>query len=145
MFHVSPKRSITHGHERTSLLKVTFSVGPSPPSMTASITAVSGMNEENLYLSPPGQSVVEESGSQLNPPLTPPVFFSFSSGVAGDPKTAPGRQTLPKICLAREGCSENKATAVNMLFFYARARDQLGTNVSLFSSAASRFCSPARR
>ena len=45
------------------------------------------LNEENL-LCPPGQRLVQKSGSQLNPLLTPchlPGSFSFSSGLAGDP------------------------------------------------------------
>ncbi len=68
-------------HERTSKLRVTFSLFllaqvsfSHSPSVTvfktASNSALSKMNEEDL-LCPLGQRLVQKSGSQLNPPSTP--------------------------------------------------------------------------
>lgn len=76
-------------------------------------SALGEMNEENL-LSSPGQRLVQESGSQLNPLLallsSLPSSFSFSTGVGGSlsaPLSSPLR-ALPKILLAKEGHSEKQ-------------------------------------
>lgn len=93
------------------------------PSVTAFIrvssSALSEMNEENL-LSPPGQRLVQESGSRLNPPPTPCHCRPAPSHSAQGLLEIRGRLFLRARCQKsawrEKDVLKNKPTTVNMLF-----------------------------
>lgn len=97
-----------------------FSAGSLSLCICNSKSARGDLNEENL-LCPPGQRLVQKSGSQLNPLLTPchlPGSFSFSPGLAGDPSEALFAAGAAKNLLGEMKVAQrkNQPTTANVSF-----------------------------